>query len=281
MTPVLHIVTPVLNGMPFIARQWEEISKIRGDFIWHVIEGVSIPIDAGGHRKMVQDDEHRGWRSVDGTSEFLDSITSPNVRVGRKAAPWKGVIEMANFPGTFFTNGDVIHVMDVDEFWTARQLDFIPTVMLETGSGKAWYWCKYYLGPDVIVRNRVPPGNDPKDAWIRTFVYSGHPFLTYEPPNMPFAGLSAKHSWTESQGLVFDHLSWVTEKQVARKCSIYSEPRYMDAWNRMNESLMGEAPLKSFGWPTGSDDAIVARTECNRWLSKEELRKYEIPCGNS
>ena len=73
---------------------------------------------------------------------------------------------------------------DVDEFWTAPQI-LEALSMFEGSPSKytAFYWCHFFVGPELIVATRFGYGNNPQFEWQRTWRYKPHFFwASHEPP---------------------------------------------------------------------------------------------------
>jgi hypothetical protein len=235
---MLDIFTIVLNGMPYIREHLPVFSRLRIPWRWHIVEGVAKPVGCGRWNSPVRPTDHQAWLSNDGTTEYLNSIQCDQVRLYRPpVAAWEGKLEMVNAPLTVpwccITPGSVLHEMDVDEFWTTRQLETIHELFTTGGAGRGWYWCDYYLGPTVHMANRSQPGNEPGHAWVRTHRYTGQPWTAHEPPVIPFEGREAKHAETESLGLVFKHFAYVTEAQIQFKENYYRYSGLVAQWKAL------------------------------------------------
>lgn len=247
---MLHIFTIVLNGMPFIREHKAIFDRLSIPWTWHVVEGVANPVHCTCWCAKVRDSDHRKWLSNDGTTEYLDSIAGEQVKVYRNnGKPWEGKMRMCNAPLVNIPVGSVLHEQDVDEFWTHRQLETIYKLFTEGGAGRAWYWCDYYLGPNLHMINREHPGNNPNEAWIRTWKRAAGEWSRHEPPSLPCRGREVKHAETEAMGLVFKHFAYTTEAQLRFKEHYYRYGGALSSWRNFQSNQTWPAcPGDYFGW---------------------------------
>jgi hypothetical protein len=258
---MLEIFTIVLNGMPFIKEHLAIFSRLGIPWRWHVVEGVASPTKDTAWCQPVLDSDHHNWLSVDGTSEYLDSIASDKVRVYRRVGPWPGKVEMCNAPLRFIPAGSILHEMDVDEFWSHRQLEAVHA-LFEQGAGRATYDCDYYLGPDVHVITRTMPANGLDFVWRRTHRITGKPWQAHEPPVIEFQGRDVGWQELNALGLVFKHFSYSTEAQVRFKENYYRCAGALDQWRCLQMNGMWPInPGQYLGWVNPLHGALVDKTE--------------------
>ena len=239
---MLEVLTIVLNGMPFIQEHLPIFSRLNVPWRWHIVEGVALPEKCTGWCQPAQPDDHRNWLSKDGTTEYLDSIKSEQVVVYRNPGPWHGKLDMCNAPLVNIAKDAVIHEVDVDEFWSHTQLEVIHDLFTAQSAGRGWYYCDYYLGPDLHVTNyRHYPAHHQGTTWIRTHRYNGQPWQAHEPPTMPFTGHELFNDQTEKLGLVFKHFAYSTPEQLRFKENYYRRPGSLGAWYALQANTR---------WPT-------------------------------
>ncbi len=148
--------------------------------------------------------------------------------------------------------------VDVDELWTAEQLVRGRELFLAHPDRRAAYYrCHYFVGPDLVVATRDGYGNGAWE-WLRTWRYRpGDRWLAHEPPILA-TRFEAWRQWkrrrrgrrpkppflpgdprtfsrdeTEREGLVFQHLAYVLERQVRFKERYYGYPGAVDRWRAM------------------------------------------------
>ena len=256
-------MTIVLNGMPFIKEHKAIFEQLKVPWRWHIVEGVALPLKCTGWCQHVLLTDHKNWLSNDGTTEYLDSITCDQIRVYRQATPkpWAGKLDMCNAPLASICAGSVLHELDVDEFWSAPQLEKIHALFTEQNGGRGWYYCDYYLGPDIcMVDNKVYPAAQLGAIWVRTHRYAGQPWLAHEPPTMAFQGREVAHAETESLGLVFKHFAYCTPEQLRFKENYYRRPGALAAWNALQANSQWPAyPGLYLRWV--GPNAVVNKTE--------------------
>lgn len=260
MKPTLEIFTIVLNGMPFIKEHLPIFNKLTIPWRWHVVEGVALPEKCTGWCRPALPTDHNNWRSNDGTSEYLDAIASDKVIVYRTPGPWHGKLDMCNVPLANISNGAVLHEIDVDEFWSSDQLHRVYELFANQGAGRGWYYCDYYLGPDVHVANRARPGNATDHAWIRTHRYAGSPWQAHEPPAIHFDGREAKHEETEKLGLEFKHFAYCTEAQLRFKENYYGYVDAVSQWKAFQNTTWPTNPGYFLRWVNPYFNAVADKT---------------------
>lgn len=288
----VHFLTIVLNGEPFLRHHVAAFEALPFPWHWHVVEGAAAlthdtawSLAAGGR---VDDTQHRGGRSVDGTEETLDAIarTHPGrVTVHRKprGTLWDGKLEMVNAPLRAMREPGLLWAADIDELWTTEQLVRGRAMFLAHPDRRAAYYrCRYFVGPDLVVTTRDGYGNGPWE-WLRTWRYRpGDRWLAHEPPILATrleALLQWKRRWrgrrpkppfmpgdprtfsrdeTEREGLVFQHLAYVLEAQVRFKETYYGYAGALDRWRALQATTTLPTRLRDH-FPWVADDALVGR----------------------
>lgn len=274
---MLEIFTIVLNGMPFVKEHLAIFNKLKVPWRWHIVEGVASPIKDTNWCTSVLASDHSNWLSNDGTTEYLDSIASNQVLVYRKPAPapWNGKVEMCNAILPNISQGAVLHEVDVDEFWTAEQLETIYDLAANYDYGRCWYYCDFYLGPDIHL-TQLENGFTPTDyTWIRTHKYAGEPWMAHEPPVIKYIGRDLKHAQSVGcgkSGLVFKHFGYSVPAQIKFKENYYQRPGLMEAWLRMQSNKVWPSDACSFfNW--ARYPAKIDRTE----PYTDVIKRYQAP----
>lgn len=219
-----------LDSMPFLPLIHAELRKLPPDIEWRwaVCEGVAL---AKHCTHWVANQSPR--LSIDGTGEYLTALEGWEYRLDYFAKrQWNGKIEMVNHPlrlvdGNWGDEEFLLWQMDGDELWTAEQIVRCWRMFKEQPEkNSAFFWCRYFVGPDKVIITRDCFGNHPAYEWHRVWkIKPGMLFKTHEPPVIEGLKLNPfTHAETEAQGLVFDHFSYATRAQVAFKEKYYSGP---------------------------------------------------------
>ncbi len=278
----VHFFTIVLNGQPYIRHHLEQMKRLPFEWHWHVMEGVAElkhdtawSVAAGGR---IPTGMHRDGRSLDGTSEYLDQIARENpqrVTVYRKPAGkfWDGKLEMVNQPLWALGDEALLWEIDADELWTAEQLTNGRRLFLDNpAKTAAFYWCWYFVGPDLVISTRNCYANNPAMEWLRTWRYRpGMRWAAHEPPVLAEATPDGKwrsvaqvnpipHADTEAAGLVFQHYAYATEPQVRFKEDYYGYRDAVARWRQLQQAREFPVRLRDY-FPWVADDTQVDRAE--------------------
>lgn len=250
----LILFTIVLDGMPWIPMHLPTFNRLRGDWEWHIVEGVASPTHCTSWCKQIAP-----RLSTDGTSEYLDSIAShPRVRIHRKPS-WDGKIEMVNVPMGHVSEPSVVMQVDVDEVWQSDQIEVIRSLFdVKSARNAAMFRCRYFVGPNLILTGKNCYGNHESYEWIRAWkINPGQRFELHEPPKIHGAEFRpVRHQETIDLGLVFDHYAYATRRQVEFKERFYGYAGAVAAWDRLQANRNWPAKLRDF-LPWVTDDAIV------------------------
>ena len=248
----LHILTIVLNGMPWIAAQWTNLVKTDLDWHWHIVEGAAANTNCTSWCKRIGPQ-----RSVDGTGEIIRHLRN-NSRVSVYRKPmWDGKIEMVNAPLEHIKEESVLLQMDSDEIWTAPQLNDIVRLFSWTDT-HAYFWCRYFFGPDIVMTTRNCYGNNPAQDWKRAWRFKpGDRFEKHEPPILTGERLAINHHTTERAGLVFDHYGYAMEPQVRFKEDYYGYAGAVKGWQRLQDNDKWPVRLCDF-LPWVKDETCLA-----------------------
>ena len=281
-TTKVHFFTLVLNGHPFIEQHISTFSTLPIDWHWHIIEGVASlagdtgwSLPNGGH---IPEGFHKNGLSIDGTSEYLNKLKQEfpkNITIYRKGDGefWNGKLEMVNAPIKNLNQDCLLWEVDVDEFWTKEQiLSCINLFFKHPDKFAAFFWCHYFVGPNLITLTRGGYGNDPGIEWLRVWRY--HPgffWASHEPPILVEKSTTGElsaihqkgfltHAETEAAGLVFHHFAYINIQQLQFKESYYGYKSATSNWNRlqMHQSFPIELS-KFFTWVT--DGTLVGHAD--------------------
>ncbi len=268
----IHFFTIVLNGEPFIRYHERVLCDLRIPWHWHVVEGVAAlkhdtawSVAAGGR---VADSLHDRGRSNDGTSSYLDDLAArfpDNVSIYRKPPGtfWDGKLEMVNAPLPNIKQDCLLWQIDSDELWTVEQIHAVHSLFTAAPErSAAYYWCWYYVGPRKVISTRYNYGQNPRQEWLRTWRWKvGAKWATHEPPTLvaPDPGSRGQrrdiakinpftHDEMERAGAVFQHLAYVTEKQLAFREIYYGYKGAEAAWRELQKQQAPGLLKDYFAW---------------------------------
>ena len=277
MLPI-HLFTIVLNGEPFIRRHLDVFQKLPLRWHWHIIEGVAdLKHDTAWsleHGGRITDCLHNHGLSMDGTSGYLDELAESypaQITIYRKPYGqfWDGKLEMVSTPLTNITEECLLWQVDVDECWSAEQIVKVSEMFeAEPQRTSAWYYCNFFVGPNLRIITRNTYGNNSSYEWNRTWHYlPGDRWASHEPPRLcrldndgnwydlarynPFL-----HAETESKGLIFEHLAYVAAQQLRFKEIYYGYTGAVESWERLQRENQFPLMLRHY-FPWVHDGAIV------------------------
>lgn len=270
----IHFFTIVLNGDPFIRYHIEMLRTLNVPWHWHIVEGVAeLKHDTGWALQnggRIPDTLHRTGLSIDGTTEYLDSLKGQypdNITLYRKPAGqfWDGKKEMVNAPLKSINSEALLIQIDNDELWTKEQIETLHQMFLENPSKTAAvFWCWYFVGPELVVSSRNCYSQNPSYEWQRAWRYTpGSNWVAHEPPilqndqGQDLARLNPfSHFETESAGLIFQHFSYVTKEQLLFKEQYYGYQGALSNWEKLQSNKYFPALLRDF-FPWVKDSAIA------------------------
>jgi ADP-heptose:LPS heptosyltransferase len=222
----------------------------------------------------ISTDLHNNGLSNDGTSEYLDYIekTFPdNVTVYRKQKGqfWDGKLEMVNAPLQNINEQCLLWQIDADELWTAEQLCTARTLFIQQpDKTAAYYYCNFFVGPNLIITSRDTYGNHPAYEWLRTWRFvPGNRWTAHEPPRLcrfDIAGIPTDiatinpllHAETESNGLIFQHFAYSIASQLRFKEDYYGYRDAVKHWERLQHVNQFPVFLREF-FPWVTDNSTV------------------------
>ncbi len=270
----VHFFTIVLNGMPFLRHHIEMLKQLPFEWHWHVVEGVAAlkhdtawSLSRGG---FVSDETHLMGLSLDGTSEYLDALVwefPDQVTVYRKPRGrfWDGKLEMVNAPIPNIPDGALLWQVDADELWTPEQAIRLRELFLgEPDRTAAYFWCHFFVAPELVIGSRHTYGNQGDIEWLRVFRFpQGARWSAHEPPVLKDARGQElatihpfRHEETEAHGLVFQHFAYADPSQLAFKETYYGYAGAREAWARLKACTAFPARLKDY-FPWVEDEATV------------------------
>lgn len=240
----LVIFTIVLDGQPFIERHLPIFEKLKIDWEWRIAEGAS----ANTHcTKWCTPQMPRFSR--DGTTEYLTRISKhPKVKIFRRQL-WDGKISMCNACVAGITEPCVLLQVDVDEIWTADQLERIVKMFEERPEAmRAFFFCRYWIGKNIIAKGENCYSNRVGE-WLRAFRFTpGMTFSQHEPPVLAGnKGLCIMREETRTMHMVFEHHSWDDENNVRNKLKFYGYgENSIEGWKRLQNHTQFPTKLKPF-----------------------------------
>lgn len=251
----IHFLTIVLDGMPFIEKHLAVFDQLKIPWEWHIVEGAASNTHC---TKWCKPQTAR--LSKDGTTEYLDLISShPKVHIYRKTL-WDGKVEMVNDPLNAIKEECVLLEVDCDEFWTTEQLEAMVGLFAgDRTKTHAMFWCRYFFGPHLVMESRNCYANNPHQDWKRAWRFKpGDRFLSHEPPQLSSEKIAFSHAETEAKGLVFDHHGYAIRKQVEYKEAFYGYKGAVQHWDKLQQMKTGQAKLSDYlPWVRPEQSGIV------------------------
>ena len=246
----LHILTIVLDGAPWLLGQLQTFNRLKLDWEWSIVEGTALPTHCTSWCKPI-----KTRLSNDGTSQILSDFSfHPRINVLSRQS-WDGKLEMVNTPLLSRKSQEILLEVDVDEFWTANQIEDIVKMFNESPKeSHAMFWCRYFVGPSKVITDHNVYANNPNQEWRRAWRFSpGQLFTSHEPPKM--TGDQIKffdHEYTAKRGLVFDHYSYVLRSQAAFKEEYYGYVGAVEKWKALQNEKRDVRLSEHFPWAVNS-----------------------------
>ncbi|MBE9069806.1 glycosyltransferase [Leptolyngbya cf. ectocarpi LEGE 11479] len=279
----VHFLTIVLNGQPFIPYHLNYVFKnLKFKWHWHIVEGVAdLAHDTAwslANGGVIDKTFHENGLSSDGTTEYLNKIAEEfpdNISIYRKEGGqfWDGKLEMVNAPLENINEECLLWQIDVDELWTSQQITRGREIFIEyPHKTAAFYWCHYFVGPNLIVSSRNCYSQNPVQEWLRTWRYQpGMRWSAHEPPILVqeiepglekdvSKAFAFSHQRTEREGLVFQHFAYVLQSQLVFKEKYYGYQRASSNWERLLKQTRFPTFLRDyFDWV--NDDTTVEKAD--------------------
>lgn len=249
---MITFFTIVLDGQPWISRHLEAFEKLPFDWRWIIVEGVADSANCTSWCSRIAPRLSR-----DGTSQYLHSIAGGNVTV-LKQPLWPGKVAMCNAALSLIKEPCLLWQVDADEVWSTDQIVAVKELFDRNPTKNcAYFWCRYWVGPKVIVTSRNTWGNNSTYEWHRVWRFEpGMRFQTHEPPALSgFTENPLLHAETEAVGAVFEHYAYATLQQVQFKQVYYGSKtnpvghhyRHLVAnWHRLNANTRWPVHLQEF-----------------------------------
>lgn len=236
----LTVFTIVRNGMPFLPSIFFTLQSTKLDWRWIVAEGASL----NTHCTAWCNQQEPGL-STDGTTEFLDMISShPRVTILRKEM-WDGKVEMCNACLAEIKDPCVLMQMDSDELWQADVLHKVVELFeAEEDYSAALVRCRYFLGVNILATSINGYGNRVGE-WARIWRFEvGDKFERHEPPQLKQQrkGICFSADVMAMDGITFDHYAWWSENQAAYKEQFYGYANARQHWYALQVNT--EWPVK-------------------------------------
>lgn len=257
----LYFLTLVLDGMPFLPMHLNTFNQLNTkvyDWKWLIAEGQALNVNCTSWCKSMP-----GRFSDDGTTEFLRSSVWRHPRVGilgRKL--WTGgKVQMCNELLAKIDEPGILFQIDVDELWTATQIDNMAALLSGPAYDHAYVFMRYFVGPNIVTQGVDCYGNNPGE-WLRVWKFTpGMRFQKHEPPVLAGGyGLVAPMSrgQTAAHSIIPDHWAYVFRKQLEYKEEFYGYADALAHWERLQEHA-GPWPVKLKDYLPWVDDRVEGR----------------------
>lgn len=253
---MLTVFTIVLNGQPWIQRILPELMRLKILWRWRIVEGVADPFRCTSWCRPVPDRWHEMYRSIDGTSGYLDGIRNfKEVTVLRRASAYRGKMHMIE-EALSQDSHDVVVQLDADELFSATQLEIIHNTLMWEPAGTAMQFpCDFYVGPSKKIVSQGCYGSMPYE-WLRAWRWGpGVRFESHEPPSLNISGKVIPRGVCDSMGLRMDHRAYASREQAAFKEQYYGYAGLLDGWDRLQKTV-GPVRLSGF-FPHVRDHAVA------------------------
>lgn len=286
----IHFFTIVLDGEPYIERHYStlcELDKLGIPWQWVVVEGVAaLRHDTGwslanGGRIP---EEYAQGHSLDGTVEYLRDLAAKDTRVRLVQKPdgqfWDGKIEMVRAAQPDYPC--LLWQLDADEIWTAEQIRRVHRRFeADPSLEAAQFYCRYFVGPNLVLDNKGKGGNNPQMEWWRVWRWDPAEceWQTHEPPILTRNGQVPKKVLTadqaEAEGLVFDHYAYALRKQVEFKESYYGYQGAVRAWEELQKAEKPCSLQPFFPWAYGDPLVVEVRQRLHLFVDGVFFQMYQ------
>lgn len=255
----IHFFTIAYNAMPWITFHYPVMRQLPFEWEWHISEGPAAPKNCTSWCH-----ELPPGPSGDGTVNYLKTLMEIDPRVSLyQKDMWEGKIEMVNASMGQIKEPTIVWQIDADEIWKFEQMTTMRQMFMSQYPeiNAAQFYCRCFVGPDLVITNRNCYGNNTDYEWRRVWVGDrGFKFLAHEPPATNLKEEWFTHRSTEMAGLVFDHYSYATVNQVAFKAHYYGYQGAVASWIRLQENKQWPAKLRDF-LPWVQDGAMAERID--------------------
>jgi hypothetical protein len=237
--------TIVLNGLPFIKKQAEIIPQVFDE--WYIVEGATTPVlDTGWCKPIPEKFYSNNFLSNDGTTEFLDSISSDKIKIIRKEQLWNGKVEMCNSFMDKIENS-ILMQFDVDEIWNIEVLkDVLEYADKNDHFDGMVFKCNYFVGPNLITVGENCYGNNSYE-WHRLWKIRNKTYwLSHEPPRVKGCLNFLTRDFTKNKNWVFNHYAYILEAQLKFKENFYGYDGAVNCWNKLQVAKNFPCLLKDY-----------------------------------
>lgn len=235
-------VTPVHRAMPWLTFHYPTFRELVPSFMvkdweWWLMFGECREYSYAAGRFL-----------DDGSRAVAESLarTDPRIHVV-DAPPNKWTMEdCANYPLHGRTETVLYWKLDADEVWTEEKIGRINLMFRDLpNKNVAYFRCRFFVGPDIIVTSRDTWGGAQHYEWKRVFrMEPGQKFGEESPPII--AGCEERaidKDYTERLGMIFDHFAYATEDQARMKSIRWQQPATLDGWRRLQANTKWPARL--------------------------------------
>jgi hypothetical protein len=227
----IMFITPLFNGLPFLTFHYPQFIKLKLPWEWHIVEGTAMA--EHGHLGVEN--------STDGSFEYVRSLRHDKRVVFTRHVALKDMTDAMNVPMVHVTEETLLFKLDHDEVWTTAQIETIHALFQSRPEkNHALFWCRYYIGPDIVVTTRNTWGNS-SGEWPRAWrVKPGDRWASEVPPRIDGQRINAfSQDETEAHGLVM-------EEQATAKEARYFQKGTLDGWRRLQANTQWPCRLKDF-----------------------------------
>jgi Glycosyl transferase family 2 len=232
----IEFFTIVRDGMPFVTWHHQAFKFLKMPWRWNVVIGTARNVHCTSWCNEIVPAV-----SEDGTDKYFESLSKFDSRVRVfKSAWWNGKIAMCNTPIDYIMEPVLLWQVDADEIWTTKQIENVVGLFdVHRDMNCAYFWCRYFVGPNIVITSRDTYGNQSAYEWHRVWrCEPGMRWKTHEPPVLNgFDERPIRHQETELAGCVFDHYAYATEEVMRFKERYYPSCNgAMDGWKRLQRN---------------------------------------------
>lgn len=178
--------TIVLDGLRHLIHNDYWKTMIDNFDYWVIVEGVAKPNGSTYWCKELSPSVYKNYLSVDGTTDFLNKLSSARVKIIRPDnRPWESKDEQVNAAIQAIkkiTNECFLWQIDVDEQWTKEQLAQAEDILTKNNGKTGCFYCNYFVGPNQQVFGDWGEGKI--EPYRRLWNWKGEVFESHEPPKL-------------------------------------------------------------------------------------------------
>lgn len=240
----------ILNGMHHLMHNDYYKTMLDNFDLWVVAEGASRSNGTTSWCKLMKEEYHKNGRSVDGTLDFLSSLTkNSNFKCVTTDGFWHSKDEQVNAAITIIksvVNKGTLFQVDIDEQWTKNALDLAEQELKDRKLRIGACLADCYVGKNLIAKGDWGELNP--TGYIRVWDWKGELFSKHEPPVLDdgsgeFGTLQAR----------FKHYNYYFEQDVKFKNDWYSgHEGIYERWKRINSLPDKDFPVHISNLITGN-----------------------------